>query len=81
MTNKDAKEYLIAHCYPDYPDEGKVMWDRAMHKAITVLSESERQEGKWLHFANSDDCPFCGYSTGKYERGRNYCPDCGARLE
>ena len=39
------------------------------------------QEGKWLHFASSDDCPFCGYSTGKYERGRNYCPDCGARLE
>lgn len=41
MTNKEAKEYLIAHCYPDYPDEGKVMWDRAMHKAITVLSESD----------------------------------------
>ena len=59
MTNKEAKEYLITHCYPDYPDKGKVQWDRVMHKAITVLSESDwnpcseppKNEGPYLVYA------------------------------
>lgn len=41
MTNKEAKEYLIAHCYPDYPAEGKIQWDKAMHKAIEALDKIE----------------------------------------
>ena len=41
MTNKDAKEYLIAHCYPDYPARSKIEWDTAMYKAIEALDKIE----------------------------------------
>ena len=41
MTNKEAKEYLIAHCYPDYPARSKIEWDKAMHKAIEALDKIE----------------------------------------
>lgn len=36
--------------------------------------------GTWIHFAQSDDCSLCGYSTGKYGSPSNYCPNCGARM-
>lgn len=34
----------------------------------------------WIHFANSDDCSGCGWSTGKYISPSNFCPNCGARM-
>ena len=34
----------------------------------------------WIHFANSDDCSVCGWSTGKYISPSNFCPNCGARM-
>ena len=34
----------------------------------------------WIHFANSDDCSGCGWSTGKYISPSDYCPKCGARM-
>lgn len=34
----------------------------------------------WIHFANSDDCSGCGWSTGKYISPSNFCPNCGAKM-
>ena len=34
--------------------------------------------GHWIHFASSDDCSECGWSTGKYISPSKYCPNCGA---
>ena len=34
----------------------------------------------WIHFASSDDCSGCGWSTGKYISPSDYCPKCGARM-
>lgn len=41
----------------------------------------EQKSGKWIHFAQSDDCSECGYSTGKYGSPSKYCPNCGAKME
>ena len=39
-----------------------------------------QKSGKWIHFAQSDDCSLCGYSTGKYGSPSKYCPNCGAKM-
>ena len=36
--------------------------------------------GHWIHFSKSDMCSKCGYRTGKYEQGKNFCPNCGADM-
>lgn len=36
--------------------------------------------GHWIHFAKSDDCSECRYSTGKYGSPSKYCPNCGAMM-
>lgn len=40
----------------------------------------KQKMGHWIHFAWSDDCSECGWSTGKYESPTNYCPNCGAKM-
>lgn len=37
--------------------------------------------GKWIHLSGCDVCGVCNYKTGKHEVGRNFCPDCGAKLD
>lgn len=37
--------------------------------------------GKWIHLSGCDVCSVCNYKTGKHEVGRNFCPDCGAKLD
>ena len=43
--------------------------------------QPERAKGHWIHWSRSDECSNCGYNTGKYEEGSNYCPNCGARMD
>ena len=40
----------------------------------------KQKTGHWIHFAQSDDCSECGWSTGKYISPSNYCPNCGAKM-
>ena len=51
----------------------------ALDVAIQAL-EQQQKTGKWLHFAQSDECSVCGYNTGKYESPSRYCPNCGCRM-
>ena len=37
--------------------------------------------GKWIHLSGCDVCSVCNYKTGKHEVGRNFCPECGAKLD
>jgi len=48
-------------------------------KALPSVTPS-RRKGHWIHFANSDDCSECGWSTGKYISPNRYCPHCGAEM-
>lgn len=36
--------------------------------------------GRWIRLSRGDMCDQCGYRTGKYEEGRNFCPICGADM-
>jgi hypothetical protein len=47
---------------------------------VTHLPPVTQKSGKWIHFAQSDDCSLCGYSTGKYGSPSKFCPNCGARM-
>lgn len=37
--------------------------------------------GKWIRLSRCDMCSVCNYKTGKHEVGRNFCPECGAKLD
>ena len=45
-----------------------------------VTKSQEPKTGHWIHFATSDDCSECGWSTGKYISPSKFCPNCGARM-
>lgn len=36
--------------------------------------------GRWIRLSGCDMCDQCGYSTGKHEQWRNFCPNCGADM-
>lgn len=55
----------------------KVAMEQIIRDELSVTQKS----GKWIHFAQSDDCSLCGYSTGKYGSPSKYCPNCGAKME
>lgn len=38
----------------------------------------ENARGKWIRGSRSDRCSVCGYETGRYAEGLNFCPNCGA---
>ena len=40
----------------------------------------KRKKGNWIHLSRCDMCPVCRYSTGKYEGGYKFCPNCGSDL-
>lgn len=40
----------------------------------------KQKTGHWIHFASSDDCSECGWSTGKYISPSKYCPNCGCLM-
>lgn len=49
-------------------------------KALPSVTPQEPKSGHWVHFAQSDDCSECGYSTGKYGSPSKFCPNCGAKM-
>ena len=49
------------------------------HDIATAPSVTQKS-GHWIHFAQSDDCSECGWSTGKYISPSKFCPNCGARM-
>ena len=62
-------------------DTNEVIFDTDTYNLVGLDSPTgERQTGEWIHFAQSDDCSVCGYSTGKYGSPSKFCPNCGADL-
>lgn len=55
-----------------------------MHEKIDSLPAAdvvEVRHGRWIHLSKGDSCSECGYHTGRYESGKNYCPNCGSRMD
>lgn len=54
-----------------------------IHKRILDIPAADVREnvrGEWVRWARSDECSVCGYDTGRYEMGSNFCPNCGADM-
>lgn len=54
-----------------------------VYRMLTRLSPVTpiQKMGHWIHFAWSDDCSECGWSTGKYGSPTKFCPNCGAKMQ
>ena len=48
--------------------------------SIPAADVVEVRHGRWIHLSKGDSCSECGYQTGRYESGKNYCPNCGAPM-
>lgn len=55
-------------------------YKRLCHALDLEKAEQEQKSGHWIHFAQSDDCSECGWSTGKYISPSKFCPNCGCRM-
>ena len=67
--------------YDDYNvavENGELEAYRKHRERLLKLPSTQPKTGHWIHFANSDDCSECGWSTGKYISPSKYCPNCGA---
>ena len=83
-----VEEGSSVECQPLYSDVNNMpsvqpsedtMYFEYMRGYDKGKSKSSRK-GHWKHFAQSDDCSECGYSTGKYGSPSNFCPNCGADM-
>lgn len=49
-------------------------------KSIPAADVVERKKGKWERLSRGDVCSECGFNTGRYSIGLNFCPNCGADM-
>ena len=47
---------------------------------VEAEEDPQPKTGHWIHFASSDDCSECGWSTGRYISPSKYCPGCGCLM-
>ena len=90
MTRAEARQYIIDHCNPYYP-QGDTKWDDAMNTAIKAL---EQKKGTWilredLCGGTEAKCSECGFEMLVNEPGNglhevsdlHFCPNCGTDME
>ena len=53
----------------------------ALIEEFPAADVAPARHGRWIHLSKGDSCSECGYQTGRYESGKNYCPNCGARMD
>lgn len=81
--NREKKLYIDREKLIEALNENKVPFNAKINEIILFLPRADVREnvrGEWLHWARSDECSVCGYDTGKYEAGTNFCPHCGADM-
>ena len=72
----------LPNCYNGYSDT----YDKAyIIGALEELPSVEPKHGKWIAVEYNDgtvhtECSVCGYGRG-LPPVRNYCPNCGARMD
>ena len=64
MKPEEAREYVIRHCNPDYPN-GKTEWETAINMAIDALEKQipkkpEKVEDRYNENLYKLTCPACG---------------------
>lgn len=74
----DREKYCaeVCRCNKEKCDKSKCpVWNAPAADVAPVV------HGKWIHLSGCDVCSVCNYKTGKHEVGRNFCPECGAKLD
>ena len=74
----DREKYYaeVCRCNKEKCDKSKCpVWNAPAADVAPVV------HGKWIHLSGCDVCSVCNYKTGKHEVGRNFCPECGAKLD
>lgn len=57
-------------------DRGDDSLCRLFHREVKYLAIETRQVGEWI----DDNCSVCGFYV-HHGDARNYCPNCGAKME
>ena len=71
-----AVQYLLAH-YLD-GEKYKEAFDGLRH---LPSAQPMRKKGKWIDTGSGQECSECGEIQYGYDSGRNFCPNCGVRME
>ena len=92
MTNDEAREYIIRHCNPDYPN-GKTEWETAINMSIEALEKQiPKKPEKCIKYGTLFElyCPTCDTKIGygfdfcgaikKYNDMKN-CIHCGQAID
>ena len=80
ISRKDVIDAINQNCIRE--NEYNLTSSR-IKKAVESLPPvtPKQKMGRWIHFAWSDDCSECGWSTGKYGSPTRFCPNCGVQME
>lgn len=47
-----------------------------------TLDYAPVRHGEWIHYTEGhDQCSFCGKITAIFSGGRDFCPNCGAKMD
>ena len=79
ISREMALNSLIDNTHLDGYDLAEAL-DAIENKEKLPPVTPQSKTGHWIHFAQSDDCSECGWSTGKYISPSKYCPNCGCRM-
>lgn len=90
ISRKDAIDemgYCQTYLFDTRDKDKKISLEDALY-ALEQIPSAEPKRGKWQRFNYSDgdvmECTNCGYRDWGdvwEEESRNYCPNCGARME
>ena len=79
--DKDGREYACN--FRNMGGEPSVEWfvvEDAVENAPTVDAEPVRH-GRWIDTGSGQECSVCGEIQYGYDSFRNYCANCGARMD
>ena len=62
------------------PKPGAQPWEIRQKDYEFIQEYAPVVKAYWIHLSSCDKCSECGYETGKYEDGGNFCKACGARM-
>ena len=84
LINRDALEVATAKV-PKGMDAKSYMagMEYVLGQIDAMPTIEERKTGKWIYQTKFGriECGVCGYVFRSYVYPRNYCPNCGARME
>lgn len=67
-------------CYFDFSDEELIAISTVL-KLIPTADAVEVKHGRWIDTGSGQECSICKEIQYGYDSARNYCSNCGARMD